>query len=242
MRIFSKTDTGLVRSLNDDAFLSGYFEDGSVWAVVCDGIGGFNAGAVASASAVRTIGSKLSNGYIPKMSGNTIRNLLSTAINAANIEILDEAKENISLDGMGTTVVAAIISEGLVHIAYAGDSRAYLFSKGDINRLTNDHSVVQMLIDCGELTESEAADHPRRNLITRALGIDDYLEVDYCECPFGAGDKLLLCTDGLTNAVRDSELLEAEESTSVELLASHFIDMANKSGGADNATAVIVCD
>ena len=242
MRIFSKTDTGVLRSLNDDSFLHGYLEGGSVWAVVCDGIGGFNGGAVASNCATQVVGQKLSSGFRKGMSGNSIRNLLNTAIISANISILDKAKEDRALDGMGTTIVAAVICDGLIHIAYAGDSRAYLISSDCVKRLTDDHSVVQAMIDCGQLTESEALVHPRRNLITRALGIDENIDVDYCEAAYSQGDKLLLCTDGLSNYISDSQFLEMDRSTQVENLPAVLIDFANKAGGADNATVVIMCE
>lgn len=242
MRIFSKTDAGVVRTLNDDSFLHGYLEGGSVWAVVCDGIGGFNGGAVASSCATQVIGQKLSSGFRKGMSGNSLRNLLNTAIVSANINILDKAMEDRALDGMGTTVVAAVICDGFVHIAYAGDSRAYLISQNSVQRLTDDHSVVRAMIDCGQLTESEARNHPRRNLITRALGIDENIDVDYCECPYSLGDKLLLCTDGLSNYVDEAKILEITNTSAVENLPAALIDYANKMGGADNATAVIICD
>ena len=242
MRIFSKTDTGMLRSLNDDSFLHGYLEGGNVWAVVCDGIGGLNGGAVASKSAVQTVGEKLVSGFRKDMSGNSIRNLLNTAIVAANIDILDKAKSDRMLDGMGTTIVAVVICDGVIHIAYAGDSRAYLISSDGASRLTTDHSLVQDMINCGMLTEQETMDHPRRNVITRALGIDENIDIDYCECQFECGDKLLLCTDGLTNFVSDERLCEIVQSVPVEDLPTAFIDEANKLGGADNITAVVICE
>lgn len=242
MRIFSKTDTGLLRSLNDDSFLHGYLEGGSVWAVVCDGIGGLSGGAVASKSAVQTVGEKIISGFRCGMSGNSIRNLLNTAIVAANINILDKAKSDRMLDGMGTTIVAAILCDGLIHVAHAGDSRAYLISSSGAVRLTTDHSLVQDMINCGMLTEQEAIDHPRKNVITRALGIDENIDIDYCECQFECGDKVLLCTDGLTNFISDEQLYKISQSVSVENLPSMLIDESNKLGGADNITAVIICE
>jgi len=242
MRIFSKTDTGVLRSLNDDSFLHGYLEGGSVWAVVCDGIGGFNGGAVASNCATQVVGQKLSSGFRKGMSGNSIRNLLNTAIISANISILDKAKEDRALDGMGTTIVAAVICDGLIHIAYAGDSRAYLINSGTIRQITKDHSMVQEMVDMGQITAEEAEHHPRKNIITRALGVYDTIEVDFNEVRLGEGDMILLCSDGLSNCVSAQMLAEAAQTTDPEQLPLAYIDMANAGGGSDNITALIICE
>lgn len=238
MEIFSKTDKGMVRSSNQDAELHGTFDCGDVWAVVCDGMGGANGGSVASSTAVEEIARNLKQSYTGGMSGNAVRDTLGSAIKSANVKVYIQAQEDISLRGMGTTVVAAIISGNTAYIAHAGDSRAYLLRKDTIRQITTDHSVVQVMVDRGELTADEARNHPRKNLITRALGVKPKLDIDYCECPFAAGDILLMCSDGLSNCVEEREMCDILRSNDGQAAVDKLIDTANKNGGSDNITAV----
>ena len=210
MEIHSRTDRGMVRHSNQDAERHGFFDDGSAWAVVCDGI-------------------------------SEIRDMIAIAVNAANIKVYIEAQEDISLRGMGTTVVVAIVRDDTAYIAHAGDSRAYLFAKGDLRQVTVDHSVVQVMVDRGELTEQEARVHPRRNLITRALGVKPRLDIDHCECPVEKDDIILLCTDGLSNYVDDLEMFKIIYRFGGGDAVERLIDTANAHGGGDNVTAVTIC-
>ena len=241
MEIFSKTDTGMVRSSNQDAALHGTFADGNVWAIVCDGMGGANGGNVASSTAVQEIAERIAANYESGMTGNELRELLGRAINAANIKVYIQAQEDLSLRGMGTTVVAVIVCGRTAYIAHAGDSRAYLYARGDLRQLTTDHSVVQVMVDRGELTEQEARYHPRRNLITRALGVKPRLEIDHCECQVEKGDILLLCTDGLSNYLEDKDIFRILYQYKKEDAVNRLIDTANAHGGGDNVTAVTIC-
>ena len=241
MEIYSRTDKGMVRSSNQDAALHGTFPDGNVWAVVCDGMGGANGGNVASSTAVEEIAARITAHYEPGMTGNAIRELLGRAINAANIRVYIKAQEDLSLRGMGTTVVAVIVSGRTGYIAHAGDSRAYLYARGDLKQLTVDHSVVQAMVDRGELTEAEARVHPRKNLITRALGVKPRLELDYCECPVTDGDRILLCSDGLSNYASEQEMFRILLKHSGQEAVDALVDTANANGGGDNVTAVTVC-
>lgn len=241
MEIFSKTDKGMVRSSNQDAELYGAFENGDVWAVVCDGMGGANGGSVASNTAVDEIADKLRESYRSSMSGNAVRDMIGKAIQAANIKVYIEAQENLSLRGMGTTVVVVIVSGDTAYIAHAGDSRAYLLTGGAIRQLTTDHSVVQAMVDKGELTADEARHHPRKNLITRALGVKPRLDIDYCECPLVKGDIILMCSDGLSNYVEENEIYNILRSNDSRTAVDKLINTANANGGGDNITAVAVC-
>ncbi len=241
MRVFSATHTGLVRSSNQDALSYGTYGDGSVWAVVCDGMGGANGGEVAGTTAVEIIGERLERDCNTGMKAHSVRKLLQSAVLSANIEIYDKAQRTIELAGMGTTVVIAIVSDGCVYTAHAGDSRAYKLSGGKPIQLTVDHSMVQEMVQLGQITEEQARNHPRKNVITRALGVYSTVELDFTESAFDSGDMLLLCSDGLTNYVDDSELMRLAAETPVEQLADKYIETACQNGGGDNVTAVIIC-
>ncbi len=240
MRIIARTDSGKVRSSNQDSYAAGEFRNGVAWAVVCDGMGGNVGGNVASSTAVRSISERITTAYRENMSSSSIKNLLVTAITNANFEIYDMAAANPELTGMGTTVVAAIMDENNIYVAHAGDSRAYLYTKNEIRQITRDHSVVQKMIEDGKITEAEAHRHPSKNLITRALGVDESLRVDFTEESISPKTLLLICTDGLTNYVTDEEIhktiLEGRQSD----FASTLVDLANEHGGGDNITVVAV--
>ncbi|MEG1845723.1 MAG: Stp1/IreP family PP2C-type Ser/Thr phosphatase, partial [Oscillospiraceae bacterium] len=203
MKIVAKTDVGKIRENNQDSYAAGELPNGVAWAVVCDGMGGVAGGNVASSTAVKVISEQITSAYRFGMSAKSIKNMLISAITAANISVFDISKANEELDGMGTTVVCAIVTGGIAYIAHAGDSRAYLLSKGSLIQLTRDHSMVQDLVEDGKITEDEAKFHPRKNIITRALGVDDEIRIDFSERELLLNDTLLLCTDGLTNFVEN---------------------------------------
>lgn len=240
MRIIARTDPGKVRSSNQDSYAAGEFRNGVAWAVVCDGMGGNVGGNIASSTAVKSISERITTAYRENMSSSSIKNLLVTAITNANYEIYDMAEANPELTGMGTTVVAAIIDNRDLYVAHAGDSRAYVVTKSSIRQITKDHSVVQKMLENGEITEAEALRHPSKNLITRALGVDESLRVDFTEETATEKSMLLLCTDGLTNYVTDEDIhrtiLEGRHSD----FAGTLVDLANEHGGGDNITVVAV--
>ena len=196
MKLFGKTDIGLVRETNQDAFLFGSFDDGNCWAVVCDGMGGVSGGQVASEICVEKVSEAIKRSYRKGITVSSAKNLLTTAINAANSAVFKEAQENIELKGMGTTVVAVLVLGSIAVIAHVGDSRAYLIND-EINQITKDHSFVQLLIDTGKITEEEAKVHPDRNVITRAVGVSSEVDIDVEIIPINQGQKILICTDGL---------------------------------------------
>ncbi len=237
MKIFGQTDIGLVRSSNQDSFKTGEFESGTVWAVLCDGMGGASGGDIASKMAVELISERIIEYYKDDMKTSSVSNLLESAINFANIKIYDTSNEDETLSGMGTTVVAAILRKGEVMISHAGDSRAYIIGD-EVNQVTVDHSLVQEMLDRGEITEVEAKNHPIKNYITRALGVKDRINVDFTSEDFGEGDILLLCSDGLSNHV-DEEGLKDETKAVNQAVCQQLIDTANANGGKDNITVVI---
>ena len=241
MIVSAKTDIGMKRSTNQDSFSYGQLENGTVtWAVVCDGMGGMAAGNVASATAVEVIAGALEQNLSPKSSASFVRNLLKTAIDSANARVYDMAAENEEMRGMGTTVVAVVVVKGVAYFAHAGDSRAYLYSADKLEQITTDHSVVQTLIEKGQLTEDEAKNHPNKNIITRALGVASYIDIDFDEREVVEGDTILLCTDGLTNCIDDELIKLAASDNDFESLAERLVELANQNGGNDNITAVAV--
>lgn len=240
MRTAARTDVGLVRSNNQDSYSLGELCGGAGFAVVCDGMGGAAEGALASRSAVKVIREKLCSGFNESMSDIAVKSLLISALENANKYIYDLSETQEEYEGMGTTAVAAVIFGGYAYIAHVGDSRAYMISDGTITQLTRDHSVIQKMIEDGEITPQEAKEHPSRHIITRALGVDREVRVDFCQEPFGDDSLLILCTDGLTNSVKQDEIFNLSGSVRFCDIAEKLVDCANKADGADNVTVVAV--
>ena len=238
MKIVAKTDTGLVRTSNQDSYAAGELPGSVAWAVVCDGMGGAAGGNQASSIAVKLISERISSSYRKGMSGTSIKNILVSAIIAANISIYEIGQADVELTGMGTTVVVAIIADNSVYIAHVGDSRAYILSDGKLNQLTKDHSFVQEMVDIGRLTPDEAKNDPRKNLITRALGVDEDVNIDFCQEYISEDEVLILCTDGLTNYVEPSEIYELTNDNKFYEYSERLVNRANKNGGGDNITVV----
>ena len=239
MQIFSKTDRGRVRTDNQDAYFAGKITDDSVFAVVCDGMGGANAGNVASELAVRHISEYVIRSYRDGMNMTDTEKTLKNAIVSANISLYDKAVNNAELAGMGTTAVAVFVKDGTAVIAHVGDSRIYLVN-GEIKQLTRDHSVVQSLIESGKITPEDAKVHPRKNVITRALGAEEDVAVDSDCLNLSNGDTLLLCSDGLTNFLDDKDILTVFQNNDISAVAEKLVETANENGGGDNITVVTV--
>lgn len=235
-----KTDVGRVRVSNQDAFCIHELSDGAILAVVCDGMGGANAGNVASEQAVNAISAFFKRSYRKGMNAGDVMHMLASAVLSANIEVYDMSLKSPDLKGMGTTVVAAVASPQYTVLAHVGDSRAYM-ADGSVTQLTRDHSVVQSLIESGKLTPEEARVHPRKNVITRALGIEEEVMVDTAEYPpLNAGRSLLICTDGLSNYIETDEMKEIIDGNAPMRAVEVLVARANHNGGGDNITAVII--
>lgn len=239
-RVIGKTDIGMIRKQNQDSYQYGMLPDGAVWAVVCDGMGGETGGEVASSLAVDSIGGSITRAYRDEMTANSIRTMLLSAISAANIRVYDKAKSNQTLNKMGTTVVAAVVKDQKAHIAYAGDSRVYLIEPGQVQQITRDHTMVQALVERGEITSDQAKTHPQKHVITRALGVEQGIDIDYAEAQAGAEDVLMICTDGLTNYLEEAEIARIVRAHGPEACLQKLIDAANSRGGTDNITIVAV--
>lgn len=240
MNIVAKSDTGLVRKQNQDAYATGKLPQNARWAVVCDGMGGAAGGNVASETAVKFAADIIEKCYKPGMNVNSIKNLMISAVEGANVKIFDASKQDDSLTGMGTTFVAAIVASNVVYISHVGDSRAYIYNGKDIVQLTKDHSIVQLMVEQGEITPEEAKNHPQKNVITRALGVEESIVSDYLEQPIDKDDILILCTDGLTNYVDMSEMLEILRNNEITDLADDLVAAAISNGGGDNITVVAI--
>ncbi|MBE6806577.1 MAG: Stp1/IreP family PP2C-type Ser/Thr phosphatase [Ruminococcaceae bacterium] len=237
MNVIGQTHIGLVRENNQDALEYGTLDSATQYAVVCDGMGGANGGNIASKIAVEVIGSRIRDGYQAEQ--GSVERLLESAMNTANIGVYDRAQQQPELIGMGTTVVAVVTSGHKAYVSHVGDSRLYLWRKRTLTAVTRDHSVVQELVERGQITEEEARSHPRKNYITRALGVRDSESGEFDELDLMPGDRLLLCTDGLTNEVSREDigrLLELPAEAALEGL----IRAALNGGGADNITVVLM--
>ena len=241
MKIFSKTDKGRVRSDNQDAYFAGRISDNAVFAVVCDGMGGANAGNVASENAVRHISEYIIRSYRDSMDISELEKTVRNAVTSANIELYDMSASEQSLSGMGTTAIIALIKDGQSVIANVGDSRIYLVNE-NIKQLARDHSVVQSLIESGKITPEDAKYHPRKNVITRAIGAEGSVTADSSVIRLNRGDSLLLCTDGLSNYLDDNEILSVFKNTDISAVPEALVEKANLNGGGDNITVVTLTE
>lgn len=224
----SRSDVGLVRGHNEDSFLV----QAPLFAV-CDGMGGHAAGEVASSIAVSTIAEKAPAGADDV--------LLGVAVEAANTAVMLGAEQGVGKPGMGCTASCCLIEEGKMAIAHVGDSRIYLLRHGSLVRVTHDHSYVEELVDSGQITADEARTHPSRSIITRALGSDPDMYADHFSLEVSNGDRLILCSDGLSSMIADSEIEAlAVSSATPQQAADNLVAAALTAGGLDNVTVVVV--
>lgn len=232
MKVVAKTHCGKVRPINEDRYLVP--EEGDSIVLVADGMGGHKAGEVASETAAQTI-----RACAVKMHGREIS--IKTAlkwVRQANQIIYRMANEKPECMGMGTTMTFLYFMNKHALLAHVGDSRCYRIRDGRIMQLTKDHSLVAELVRIGEITPEQARNHPYRNIITRALGTDDYVAVDAQDIPVEENDVYLLCSDGLSNYLEEDELLHAVQNQPSDSLCDHLVQIALDRGGRDNITVV----
>ncbi len=239
MKIAALTDIGSCRQENQDNYCAQQLTDGSAWGIVCDGMGGANGGRVASRIATATMLQYFQKQLHTLRPGDE-KQFIMHGFDLTNRAVYDKATSDPEMLGMGTTGVCAYVYGGMAHIVHAGDSRAYLLHEGNIRQLTRDHSMVQQLVDSGQITREQAAMHPQKNLITRALGVSASIVPEYSRCEVAVGDILLLCTDGLTNMIPDQEIALLLQETSFFDAPSVLVDRALQGGGQDNITVLLM--
>ena len=234
MRAFGVTDVGSVRQQNQDAYYHKMGEEGGL-ALVCDGMGGAKAGNIASRVAAET--------FIRVMeeSDGEPDAILTQALEIANQTVYETSREHDEYHGMGTTLVAALVKDGVAHIINVGDSRAYYITETGIRQVTRDHSVVEDLILRGDITREEARKHPSKNLITRALGAEPEVSGDLFHQPMEPGSVLLLCSDGMSNMVTEQEILyEVIHGGGFDRCCQRLLQITLSRGAPDNVTIVLV--
>lgn len=236
MKFHAESNIGKVRPVNEDSYSVVEFDDG-VLIVVCDGVGGENAGEIASRMTCDEISSNFKASFRDEMDINSVKNLLLSSVTRANVIVHETSKSQPKYSGMGTTVVAAFLRGDVLQVAHAGDSRAYVTSSTGIKLVTADHTVARMLFEQGKI-DSEAMDSiPEKNIITRAVGIHKEIDVDYNEEYLSGKGKIILCSDGLYRYLTDNDMLEYSRDDDC---VDKMILRANSLGGADNITAIVV--
>lgn len=240
IKFMGATDTGKVRHQNQDAFICRRVGENAGYAIVCDGMGGEQAGDVASATACQLIEKFFHRDVHETMSESAAKAVIFSAISAANAKVYSMAKENPNYHGMGTTLVLAVVVGECMHIVNIGDSRIYMVEKKAAKQLTRDHTLVQNMVDRGEISEEEAIHHPKKHYITRAIGVGDTLDIDYQMYELKKESVVLLCTDGLSNYLTLEKLPEMLRHCIQNGGIQELIDYANGKGGSDNITAVVL--
>ena len=241
MFICACSDVGKIRDINQDAYY--YIEDDKLPIfIVADGMGGHKAGEVASNLAISTIIRHYESSKQKILSKEMfIPQFLNESVELANDNLIEEASGDDELKGMGTTVTMCLILDNEVYIGHVGDSRAYLLRDGELSQITQDHSLVGELLRIGSITKDEAVNHPKKNIITRALGSNPKINVDVFNRELQNEDKIILCTDGLTNMVTEEKILEILLSSEIpSAVCSTLVNISNEAGGIDNTTIMII--
>lgn len=239
-KAFATSDVGKAREINEDYFYISYPDDKLQLFILADGMGGYNGGEIASQMAVTAAKNYIMTNFDEANTNKDVLvELVKSSIKYANMVVYEKAQENSELTNMGTTIDVCLIYQSKAFIAHIGDSRVYRLRNEFFRKLTKDHSYVQRLIDDGELTKDEAMVHPKKNMLMKALGCEEFIEPDGMVRGFLKGDVILMCSDGLTNMVQEDEIKQIikENPTDATKL---LVQRANDLGGADNITAIII--
>jgi len=240
MKVFAKSDIGKAREMNQDAYYASQPSDTVGLYIVADGMGGYNGGEIASTLAVTATKNFIENNFAEtEHTKESLQELVKNAIEYANMLVYEKSKEVPELEGMGTTIEVALVHNNRVHIGHVGDSRIYRIRKDFIRKLTTDHSYVQKLVKDGTISKEEAVHHPKKNMLTKALGCTSFVEPDVTVKGFLKDDILVLTSDGLTNMVKDQEIYEIVKEN-IEVATDKLVDKANENGGLDNITVIVV--
>lgn len=239
MKVFSETNIGLTRAENQDRVCTAVINDNTILAVVCDGMGGQNAGGEASSKAAQIIFDRITKVFRSDFDTKSIRNLLISSVRTANSVIYDMALSSSDLIGMGTTCVIALVSNNILYAINVGDSRLYVINH-EIRQISKDHTVVMRMYEQGEITKEELKSHPRRNYITKAVGVETSIEPDYFEIELNANSAVLLCTDGLSNCCDEADIFEITKKYTTEEIPKQLIKLALDNGSNDNITVAYI--
>lgn len=240
MRITASTHPGCRHEENQDFYRAGKLTDDTYWIVLCDGMGGISSGGRASEMAAEFLQESIQKQIPDLLSNEEIKQFLLDSAKRCNTLILEESQNAKKPVTMGTTLVMIVVRTNLAHIVHAGDSRAYILQRNTFKQITHDHSIVQELLDSGKITEEQAYNHPNKNIITSALGVDVETRIDYNEQKVNKGDILLACSDGLTNMIKDNEITGIIKETEFYKCAEQLVQKAVEAGGYDNITAVVL--
>lgn len=241
MEIWGATDRGMVRKQNQDTFRWTKLNDSQFLAVVCDGMGGAKSGDVASKLASEVFEADISQSVEPDMDQQSIVKMLVDGVKSANRAVYEQSLVSPDFKGMGTTLVAVFLQGSAAYIINVGDSRCYYLSEGEVSQVTEDHSVVGLMVARGQISEEEARTHPNKNLITRAVGTEPDVECDCFYLGLDQGGYLLLCSDGLSNMVSRPEMLfEITHGENGTQCCQRLIDIAKNRGAPDNVTVVLM--
>ncbi len=241
MQCWGLTDPGCVRKQNQDSYHIERLDRNSILCVVCDGMGGAKSGNIASSLAVDVFVQEVRRSWNSNMDAEKIDQMLRGAVKLANFTVYDQAAQFAEFDGMGTTLVAALIRGRKATVVNVGDSRAYCIDADGIRQLTRDHSLVQMMVERGELPPEMARNYPGKNLITRAIGTEPTVQCDIFHQEVKKGDFLLLCSDGLSNTMDEQEILfEVVHGVKKQFCCQRLLNIAKNRGAPDNVTSVLV--
>ena len=241
MQCWGLTDPGCVRKQNQDAYRMERLDRNNLLCVVCDGMGGAKSGNIASTLAVEVFVEDIRRCWKPGMDAEKTDQMLRSAVKLANFTVFDQAAQFEEFDGMGTTLVAVLIQGKKATVVNVGDSRAYGIDRSGIRQITKDHSLVQMMVDRGELTPEVAKSYPGKNFITRAIGTEPLVMCDIYHREMNRGDFLLLCSDGLSNLMDDQEILfEVVHGVNKQQCCKRLLNIAKNRGAPDNVTSILV--
>lgn len=240
MQAWGLTDPGCVRTQNQDAYQIVHYGADSMLCVVCDGMGGAKSGNIASTLALEIFVEEVSHSRRPDMTWEEIGQMLRSAVKAANFTVYDQSLQFADFAGMGTTLVAAYVDGHRAAVVNVGDSRCYRLSREGVQCVTTDHSLVQMMVQRGELTREQAKSYPGKNLITRAIGTEATVECDIFNLLMQRGEYFLLCSDGLSNLLDDQEILfEVIHGVNKQLCCQRLLGIAKERGASDNVTSIL---
>lgn len=241
MQSWGLTDAGCVRKQNQDAFHIEKLDRNTLLCVVCDGMGGAKSGNIASSLAVEVFVQEIKRSWKAVMDQERIDIMLRSAVKLANFTVFDQARQFEEFEGMGTTLVAALIKGKKATVINVGDSRAYGINADGIRQISEDHSLVQMMVNRGELTPEQAKSYPGKNFITRAIGTEPFVMCDIYHVDMARGDYILLCSDGLSNVMDDQEILfEVVHGVNKQHCCQRLLDIAKNRGAPDNATSILI--